>query len=134
MLESNESVQFIVDRVVERLLSGSGALGSTGGSGNLSGGATTSRYYGPTARPMEAGVASQGASPGLFSTVQAAVSAARDAQKAFVALPLATRKRIVAEVRNVMRAHVDELSKLAVEETGLGRVEDKRGKNLLVIE
>ncbi|MBI3543883.1 MAG: aldehyde dehydrogenase family protein, partial [Deltaproteobacteria bacterium] len=54
------------------------------------------------------------------------MSAAKDAQRRFAALPLAQRKRIIEAVRTLMRAHVDELSTLAVQETGLGRVEDKK--------
>ena len=99
MLENQVDVQVIVDRVVERLLSGGGSIPrevASVGSGVVS--------------LMQTG------RTGLFVTVAEAVSAAKTAQKAFVALPLAKRKKIIAEVRKTMLAHVDELSRLAVEE------------------
>lgn len=108
-------INWLVDRVVERLVSG---------------GTSSTRV--PTSGEGLAPVMSL--RPGIFDTIQQAVTAAREAQKSFVGLPVATRKKIIAEVRSTMRAHVDELSRLAVEETGLGRYEDKRNKNLLVID
>lgn len=72
-------------------------------------------------------------SPVTYATLDDAVAAARAAQPKWVGLPMERRKEIIATVRAVLRKHVDELSKLAVEETGLGRVDDKRSKNLLVI-
>jgi acyl-CoA reductase-like NAD-dependent aldehyde dehydrogenase len=69
---------------------------------------------------------------GVFDTVDEAVAAARAAQPAFVALPLATRARIIGAVRQTMREQAERLATLAHEETGLGRVEDKIVKNLLV--
>ncbi len=67
------------------------------------------------------------------ATLDAAVDAARKAQPAWVALPLEKRKAIVSDIRAVLRKHAEELSRMAVEETGLGRLEDKIKKNLLVI-
>lgn len=131
MLESRQTdpkigsgeIGWIVDRVVERLLSG---------------GASTPRQTVVNSQGengLGAGVVPgiQGRN-GLFSTVSEAVSAAKAAQQRFAALPLSTRKKIIIEVRRLMAAHVDELARLAHEETGLGRVEDKRAKNMLVIE
>src|SRR5277367_4865287 len=125
MLESHD-VNLIVDRVVERLLGGAAASGTSGGAFNT--------RSGSTALYKETGVVSSKApvpyttrsSNGLFSTIRDAVSAAKDAQKRFAALPLSQRKKIIEEVRTTLRAHVDELANLAVEETGLGRVEDKK--------
>ena len=68
-----------------------------------------------------------------YATLDEAVVAAKAAQPKWSALPMEQRKNILLKMREVLRAHVDELSRLAVEETGLGRVEDKRNKNLLVI-
>ncbi|HPC82982.1 MAG TPA: aldehyde dehydrogenase EutE [Thermoanaerobaculaceae bacterium] len=72
--------------------------------------------------------------PGAFPTVDAAVAAARAAQPAFVALPLAARARIIASIRSAMLAACDELAQAAWRETGLGRVADKVVKNRLVTE
>jgi acyl-CoA reductase-like NAD-dependent aldehyde dehydrogenase len=47
---------------------------------------------------------------------------------------LKKRHRIIHAVRAAMREHVEELSRMAHEETGIGRAEDKVLKNRLVIE
>ncbi len=74
------------------------------------------------------------AGTGVYATVDEAVQAARRAQPAFARLPLKTRARIIAEIRRTMIEHAASLAKAAHEETGLGRVEDKVVKNLLVTE
>jgi acyl-CoA reductase-like NAD-dependent aldehyde dehydrogenase len=71
---------------------------------------------------------------GAFATVDEAVRAAAQAQPVFAALPLKVRAAIIAAIRRTMLASADELSRLAHEETGLGRVEDKVVKNRLVAE
>ena len=70
---------------------------------------------------------------GVFRTVDEAVSAARDAQKLLVQMPLEKRREMIANIRRRTAAEVHTLAKMAVDETGLGRVEDKIKKNLLVI-
>ena len=70
---------------------------------------------------------------GLFDSIDEAVNCAIEAQKEWVLLPLEKRKEIIEKVREACWAEVENLSRLAVEETGLGRVEDKIKKNLLVI-
>jgi acyl-CoA reductase-like NAD-dependent aldehyde dehydrogenase len=70
---------------------------------------------------------------GSFKTVSDAVGAARQAQQTLVALPLERRKEIIANIRRRCAEDVHSLARFAVEETGLGRVEDKIKKNLLVI-
>jgi acyl-CoA reductase-like NAD-dependent aldehyde dehydrogenase len=62
------------------------------------------------------------------------VAAARRAFRALDALTLAKRYEIVAAMRSVMRANAELLARMAWEETGLGRAEDKIQKNLLVTE
>jgi acyl-CoA reductase-like NAD-dependent aldehyde dehydrogenase len=61
--------------------------------------------------------------------------AARAAHAAFLDLgdtKLATREAMIEAVRRTVREHAKELAELAVRETGLGRVDDKIRKNLLV--
>ena len=58
---------------------------------------------------------------------------ARRAFEIFSTVPLETRKRMIANVRRRTTEHVEVLSRLAVEETNLGRYADKISKNLLVI-
>jgi acyl-CoA reductase-like NAD-dependent aldehyde dehydrogenase len=71
---------------------------------------------------------------GIFDSVDEATRAAGAAQPLFVALPLKSRARIIASIRETMIGHAAALARAAHEETGLGRVEDKVVKNLLVTE
>ncbi len=68
---------------------------------------------------------------GIFEDMDQAVSAARAAYERLNALDLETRERIVAAMRKVTVDHAEELAKMAVEETGLGRVADKVKKNVV---
>jgi acyl-CoA reductase-like NAD-dependent aldehyde dehydrogenase len=74
------------------------------------------------------------ATPGGFATVDEAVRAAAQAQPVFAALPLKVRAAIIDAIRRTMLENADELSRVAHQETGLGRVEDKVVKNRLVTE
>jgi acyl-CoA reductase-like NAD-dependent aldehyde dehydrogenase len=69
---------------------------------------------------------------GVFSSLDDAVAAAAVAWKALDALGLEKRYSIIESMREAMRQNARPLAALAVEETGLGRVEDKVQKNLLV--
>lgn len=69
---------------------------------------------------------------GVFGTIDEAARAARTAFLALSAVPLEQRKEIIASMRREMRAQAENLARLAVEESGLGRFEDKVQKNLLV--
>lgn len=71
---------------------------------------------------------------GVFATVDEAAAAAKVAWEKLRKLPLATRRKMIEEMRKVSREHVNELALLAVQETQLGRVEDKVAKILLAIE
>ena len=68
----------------------------------------------------------------VFDTVDEACAAARRAFEELAELSLETRNRMIAAVRGAIEAAAPELACLAVEETGLGRIEDKIRKNLLV--
>jgi acyl-CoA reductase-like NAD-dependent aldehyde dehydrogenase len=86
----------------------------------------------------KAAAAPAGMSPdrdlGIFATVDEAVKAAKEAQPKFVALPLSTRAKIIAELRRAMLDNASALAKAAFDETHLGRFEDKIVKNQLVAE
>ncbi len=70
---------------------------------------------------------------GVFDDVDSAVAAARKAFEAYEAMPLATRYAVVRAMRETAMAHLEEMCQMAVAETKLGRVEDKRIKNRLAI-
>jgi acyl-CoA reductase-like NAD-dependent aldehyde dehydrogenase len=90
----------------------------------------------PLRRPsLERGLAgaATAASSGVFPDILAAFAAAQQAFEAYQSTSLETRHEIINAVRQKLRDHVEEISTLAVEETGLGRAPDKIKKNLLVI-
>jgi aldehyde dehydrogenase len=70
---------------------------------------------------------------GVYKTVSDAVAAARTAQQLLIHLPLEKRREIVANIRRRAGEDVHNLARMAREETGLGRIDDKIKKNLLVI-
>ncbi|MFD2131429.1 aldehyde dehydrogenase family protein [Pseudogracilibacillus auburnensis] len=71
---------------------------------------------------------------GVYPTVDEAVQAAKQANEALKKLSLATRVQMIENMRKTSIEHAEELASLAVQETGLGRVEDKRAKNILAAE
>jgi aldehyde dehydrogenase len=99
---------------------------------DLGGRGTASREAAPA--PPAAGEPGRESGVGVFATIDEAVSAARKAQAVFVRLPLKTRARVIASIRETMMAQGAELARSAHDETGLGRVEDKIVKNRLVTE
>ena len=68
---------------------------------------------------------------GLFDTLDEAVAAARQAHNALNQLPLAIRKDLITHMRQAGRQYATVLAQMAVDETGMGRVEDKVLKNIL---
>jgi acyl-CoA reductase-like NAD-dependent aldehyde dehydrogenase len=65
----------------------------------------------------------------VFDDVHAAVSAAKAAQAVWARAPHDTRARVIEALRRVMLDHVEDFSRRALEETGLGRYEDKLVKH-----
>ncbi len=110
------SINIIVDRVVQRL----------------------EKEVGPAMRPtasVAGHVASRGHEGshghGVFNSLDDAANAAQKAFQEFQEVPLEGRKRMVQAMRDTIIENTDLLSRMAVEETGLGRVADKLGKNRL---
>ena len=68
---------------------------------------------------------------GIFEEVDAAVDAAEAAHLELVKLTLEKRREIIQSIRKIIISNLEEISKLAVEETTFGRVEDKIEKNRL---
>ncbi|MCK4514094.1 MAG: aldehyde dehydrogenase family protein, partial [Spirochaetaceae bacterium] len=77
---------------------------------------------------------SQSPFAGVFDDIYAAVYAAEKAFKEFSETSLATRRLMIDAMRKAALDNLDRLSRLAVEETGMGRVEDKIIKNRLAAE
>lgn len=71
---------------------------------------------------------------GIFAEMNDAIEAAAIAQKQYQKYSLTKRSEIVNSIRNELNEYVGKLSEMTVEETGMGRVEDKILKNKLAIE
>lgn len=71
---------------------------------------------------------------GVFANINAATEAAKIAQHALMELSLDLRRLIIRQIRLKMIEHAEDLSRRAIDETGLGRFEDKIIKNKLVAE
>lgn len=67
----------------------------------------------------------------IFSTVDAAVSAAAQAQREFQDHSLEVRRAVIKAMRATSIANAERWGRMAVEETKMGRGEDKTQKNLL---
>lgn len=74
-----------------------------------------------------------GAGPcGVYASMEEAIRRAEAAQKKVARMSLEEREKCIAAIRATLRAHARELAEMAVQETGMGRVEDKIIKNNLV--
>jgi len=94
--------------------------------------ALVSRIAERVLRELE-GAPAPGPQMGCFPDIPSAIRAAEAAFQAFRAIGLERRTEIIQELRVGLRRHAREISELAVSETGMGRVDDKVKKNLLVI-
>ncbi|MCF6184385.1 MAG: aldehyde dehydrogenase [Bacteroidales bacterium] len=71
---------------------------------------------------------------GIFTNINDAINAASNAFKEYIELPLDTRIKIIDNIRKVSHENNKIMSKMAHEETGYGRYEDKIAKNILGID
>ncbi len=67
---------------------------------------------------------------GIFQNMEACISAAVDAQKKLLRLPLDTRRSIIRAIRQTGKANAREYGRMEFEETGLGKLEDNADKNV----
>jgi propionaldehyde dehydrogenase len=70
---------------------------------------------------------------GVFSSVDDAVEAAYAAQRKFRKYSMDDREKIIQSIKCETMKHVELIARLAFEETGMGRYEDKVNKNILAI-
>jgi acyl-CoA reductase-like NAD-dependent aldehyde dehydrogenase len=71
---------------------------------------------------------------GVYPTVDAAAEAAQRAFRELHDCSLADRARFIKAMRECTRGELQNIARMAVEETKLGRVDDKLAKNTLVLE
>lgn len=83
---------------------------------------------------LTSGPEEQGATSGVFTDINSAVIAADKAFNELGSLTLEVRKHIIANMRKTALEHREIYSKMANEETGFGRWEDKVIKNELAIQ
>lgn len=69
---------------------------------------------------------------GVFADINSAIAAARIAHNELMKLTLETRKALIQNMRQTILDHNELLSKQAVEETGMGRWQNKLAKHELV--
>ena len=94
---------------------------------------------GPTVAPRTSGAAVAGSGArvprgtmGVYGDPDSAVAAARRGFEANEKAPIELRAKMIEAMRKVTLSNLKELARYAVEETGLGRYEDKLAKNTLV--
>jgi acyl-CoA reductase-like NAD-dependent aldehyde dehydrogenase len=126
---TDKQINSIVDRVVEHLTSGSGDQPPR---------ETPVTVEVPPGRKEPPGHGEPLSNPGQgrrgsFPDIDSAVQAAYKAFLEYKSVSVAQRKQIVAAIREICLNHLEGLSRIAVEEIGLGRVEDKLKKNELAI-
>jgi aldehyde dehydrogenase len=83
-----------------------------------------------SARPDEMPDGEQGGDWGVFEQLDQAVAAATAAFKKINTIAL--REKVIGVIRKTARENARRLAEMAVDETGMGRIEDKIKKNLLV--
>ena len=93
--------------------------------------APESSSSGSAASAVSAAANAAASGAGIFPDLDSAVAAATIAQRELVALPLETRKAMIAAMRRVIVWNNADLSAQAVAETGLGNIADKQIKNAL---
>ena len=106
-------INAIVEQVVRRLSGELGRLPSAGGAPASKAPAIITRR------------------PGVFDDLDSATSSAQRAQEQWVRLDVETREKCIEAMRQCTRDNVNDLARMAVEETKLGNVPDKVKKNLL---
>jgi acyl-CoA reductase-like NAD-dependent aldehyde dehydrogenase len=81
--------------------------------------------------PAAAGASDTSGTPGIFGDIDLAISAAEKAHLDLMRGTLEMRKAIVQAMRDAVLSELELLSHMAVEETGMGRRDDKVKKNRL---
>lgn len=71
---------------------------------------------------------------GVFETVEEAIHAAKFAQECYENQTLETRRKVIAAIRCGMQPHIEKIARDTLEETGMGRYEDKLQKLQLAID
>lgn len=118
-----------IDKIVQQVLSNMQAAGTPAP-------VSAAVHYGamaPASMPAVS-VNTSVSDNGVFEDVDAAIEAAWTAQRSWACeYKVEDRQRVIEAIRTVSRAHAEEWSRKVVEETQMGRYEDKVEKHLAVI-
>ncbi|MBI4386779.1 MAG: aldehyde dehydrogenase [Elusimicrobia bacterium] len=117
-----KDISRIVSEVLERLAAQQSVSGAMPGGGRR----TQSSAPAGEGRPPSSDMSDL-----VFPSVEAAVSAAASAQTQFQELGLEVRRAVIKAMRKAVAADAERLARMAHEETGLGRWQDKVQKNLV---
>ncbi|MCK5689803.1 hypothetical protein KAI87_11065, partial [Myxococcota bacterium] len=137
---SEDRIASVVERVVSRLQDGAtpASLGfQPEPPKRPASPPVASRPESRTSAPRTYGTAGRqvgGMGKGVFATLDEAANAAREAFNKFRMVGLQARHKIIDEMRRESRLHVEAMSQMALDETGLGRYEHKLLKNQIVID
>ena len=69
---------------------------------------------------------------GIYADMNEAIAAAQEGYKAVRSMSVEQREKIITAIRELTRKEAQTLAELGVKETGMGRVEHKRLKHILV--
>lgn len=69
---------------------------------------------------------------GIYSDMNEAIAVASDGYRAVRAMSVAEREKIITAIRELTRAEAGIMAELGVKETGMGKIEHKRLKHILV--
>lgn len=128
MALNDSQIDQLVSKVVERIRRETGAEVPATASRPLVGGTRPRAVYSPGVGGVPALVRGR---RGVFDSIDEAVESATRAFEELSEAKLELREKMIAAMRRVVIDQVDDIARRAVEETGLGRVEDKVAKNLL---
>lgn len=88
-----------------------------------------------TKKASNSGLYSNKGDYGVFERVEDAIDAAYEAQKIYIDnFKIKDRQRLIAAIRKVSRENAETLARMIVEESKMGRLEDKVQKHLAVID
>lgn len=123
MIVSDDQINSIVDRVVEQI---------SGGKPQMKGEPKKPPTAVVQAQPQ---VPSGGAEHtlGCFPDIESAIAAAEKAYWLYKGVSIEQRRRIIEAIREICWANIKEIARLGVEETKMGRYEDKLRKNEVAI-
>ncbi|MBP5209256.1 MAG: aldehyde dehydrogenase EutE, partial [Clostridia bacterium] len=86
----------------------------------------------PSVRAHDAASYDGRAFVGVYESMEEAIDAAQAGYKAIRAMSIAEKEKLIASIRNKTRAEAPIMATLGVAETGMGRVDHKTAKHLLV--